>query len=494
MDDIVENDVEDQLEDNVAAGVGLAELLDQQGAMNKLSIGRMKMFLSRTTQFLCLYGLLVLVLINLSLTVLKNDTKQLILIENNWSQKPIVDIVVTEDTCPIDYENIINGKFLGTYEGCNCVMGGPVKWNNTYKDTCSRNDKDNCDDIRAVSPVRLDNINGQFLWVKRAGPNFTKLNHPVMGCSLGFKTCGYVDNYLICMPVDQHCPISDIQVVPKSVKTPSGYSALSFNTFYKLIFTRENGKGRPIVDFKFEEGQPCIDPDEHPSPSYVDWHILDRRYSCAVQIEGETHSSRYHKFFSTSSYELYNRIKLIDELRELPDYDVEKYKNYQRSLYWTSWIPWDFECERNTGISRELIAKHINKVRKIADSQSYIFNIALYCYIIAAPLHVIIWTTRSSKYLNNARPVFSFVFGVLNILQLSKVILVIRALGPSIELFQVAARCSDSIANYSLKHIASSLKYNQWADILAVIIEVFTLVVDTGTFFMIRSRNKIKID
>lgn len=497
MNDLAENNGVNPLEDNAFNEAQWIELYNKAG----LKSIRVKDFTSATSKFICLYGILVLVLIDLVLITLENDTKQVLSITENWSRKPIEEIIVANMTCPPEYENIINGQFLGTHHGCNCARGYSSS-GLIFKDSCSQNDEDNCDDIYSIDPVKLDNIKGLVICAKRAGPDFTSLNLPFTNCSNGFKPCGSQHDYFVCMPIGQECPITDINIVPLSAETPSNYSAISFDTSHKLIFTRDSfhhHRRFPIVDFKFEEGQPCIDPREHPSPMDAEWYVLDRRYQCTVEIEGETRNPRYHEFFSVSDYELYAYINLTDLLlRELPDYDVEKFKKYQRSLYWASWVPWNFECERQTGITREHIVKHIDKVRAIADSQSDIYYIALCGYLIVAALNIYVWVkraiTRWTKLLKKARQILSTVFGILELIELITIILNTRAIGAYLQTLQAAAHCSDSIANYSLSHITQSLKYNQWVDLLAVFVVVFVLAIEGGALYILLSTNKIKRD
>ena len=487
--------------------------LSPQYVLNILQSKEMRDLNSLAHKFVGLYWIAVIILTSLIQSALNVDINQLTFFIDNWYQKPIVDIITNSHACPRGYENIIDGQFLGTKCGCHCVRQVFWKWNDTYYGPCSHNAKvhgrDKCENVPALYPRRLDRINDRVVCVKRAGPNFLQLNFPFTNCSNGFKPCGPKHDYFVCVPIEQECPITDIQITPLSDATLSEYEAIYFNRSHKLIFTRDklhNLHYLPIVDFKFEEGQPCIDPDEHPTPLNVEWHKLDQTYNCSVTIEGETRSYRYHEFFSISSFELYSSMKLIDELKKIPGYDVEKFKKYQRSLYWTSWIPWNFECERNTGKSRLFIAEHlvghIGRVRDIFKSQWHISSLAYYGTSIVAIFSYIIWAGTTSKHqsktlcLYYVRSVLSILFGSWTIIQVSKLILEIWSLEPSFEFLKSFAHCSDTIANYSLKHTILSLKYNRWADMIALLVLTFTLALDLGNILMqllvLRFRNKFK--
>lgn len=458
----------------------------------------MKNLLPKTVFFSCVYGLVALLLTKLTLATLINDTQQLELIPTSWNQRSIVDIVVVNGSCPEGYENIVKGLFLGTKQGCDCkdrLTLSDILYNmdSLSPDKCSTKDeKSGCRNIPKIDPLEIDRVHDARICAKRTGPNFFEMSY----CSVKHNDDVKLCNSTIIQPLDREPPVSDIQIVSRESEMPVGYMALTFNSSHKLIFARQIGRS-PFIDFKFEEEQPCIDPDEYASPIGASWHKLDQKYGCSVEIAGTTINHRYQKIFTVPTVELYSSFELLEKLKTLPDYDVTKFQYYQRSLYWSSWIPWDLECEKTSGHSRQTVVEHINEIKDIAVEQENIYDLIWYGYFLMAGLHYIIVVEspkpRVRKFWNKIRQALLFIFSVVEIAGLIRIVWKTQSLRSSIELFE-GASCSDTLGNHTFHHIALSLKYNQYADILATSILLLTLVVEVGSFLIERSTIKYKIE
>lgn len=452
-----------------------------------------------TTIFSCIYGCLALILMRVTLKTLIADALQLEIISDNWNQSPLVDITVVNGTCPQGYENIMKGFFVGTQEGCDCrgitseyVPLGKRDSLNIY--SCGNDErKAGCRDISKIGPFEINKINNIRICAKRSGPNFLEINSNSHSCRDNSKLC---ESGVSCIPFHQECPITDIQMISVESETPSEYTALPFNSSHQLIFTRQSNHP-PFIDFKFEEGQPCSDPTETPSSGEATWHILDRKYGCTVEIAGNVANQRYHKLFPvTSSFELYSNNGLLQILRELPEYDVNKFRNYQRSLYWSTWIPWDLECESELGYFnfRQTAVEHIKILNTfVSDLNSYCDLIWYGYYAVAGLCFVILVSKNPGNRIlwNKVRQGLVLIFGIVQIIAVTGFLWRSQLLRVSIEYF-AGVKCSDDLGNYSFWHTISTLKYNQAAHILAVLVLLFTLVVEVSSFLRDRSIYKLK--
>jgi len=57
---------------------------------------------------------------------------------NNWSLKPLVDIVASQNGCPSGYENLNDWEWPGTVAGCDCIFSFKY-FNRLYTGYCDSN-------------------------------------------------------------------------------------------------------------------------------------------------------------------------------------------------------------------------------------------------------------------------------------------------------------------------------------------------------------------
>ena len=273
----------------------------------------------------------------------------------NWNAYPIIDIVSTnKSVCPLGYDILINDKFPGFKKGCYCNNTGEL-----FLDSCKDIDgfELSCQGISEIKKEKYKIYRKSILCGKRTLNDYFKLLKENLvrrrDCEAGYKNCGIIDskNYKLCLPENENCPINMIHFIDENDNFMSNYdfnfTKINLDQNKTLIFTRDNIKGKILIEFKIEDGPPCADPLFTNSQTNFTKFKLHPKFSqdqCSPLQSDLNYDERYEEL-DRYSYDLIleqNHIK--DKLITISALNYQNTIINQTSLFSRNYINFDKQC------------------------------------------------------------------------------------------------------------------------------------------------------
>jgi len=294
------------------------------------------------------------------------------LLEHNWKKGPIIDIIETENqTCPDNYQHMIDDYWPGTIEGCLCKT--------IFKGSCRSQISSSkmCTNIQSIDKYHYKLWKNKYLCALRLPTNYRDIYYKRETCQSGEKRCGILDSIgnVLCIPNEFSCPINYIKIISnqeykKNVdkyKNITNLQVINYTQQEKLLFSNMNHNGKVLVEFRISQNTPCADPD-YENNGNNDMYILDKFYKrnkCLSEISGKRLDERY-EYLDTYSYSnLVEDNSLINLLKKLPFFPIETTLNHSVNLYMRNYIGYTIPC------IDKLIQKNIT-MDQISSSVSYI--------------------------------------------------------------------------------------------------------------------------
>jgi hypothetical protein len=200
---------------------------------------------------------------NFSQTNFTAQSNVLQYIRTNFDTAPINDIVLSTPAmgCPDSrYHAVPLYRWDGLIAGCYCAFEGKL-----LAQACSENSLTGCRYLRPMPVSTLSTWKDNIFCVKRLTNTIQNLDpNNYYLCPTGFTTCGM----RLCIPNGEQCPITDIQVIPKS--QTASLKASYYTTFstyggtHALIFAREYDRPAVVNLAVSPTDLPCLDPNQKP--------------------------------------------------------------------------------------------------------------------------------------------------------------------------------------------------------------------------------------
>ncbi|CAD8184806.1 unnamed protein product [Paramecium octaurelia] len=337
--------------------------------------------------YFCLLGTTLLVLSIISYYFYCDAFDNYKLIIENWQQQPIESIRMTFDNCNDGEINLINYKWPGTVDGCDCRYGLrllAVQTNNHHtwipRNKIYNNHACNitqrawgCVSVYAKNPIDFHRFpsktqkEGFKLCAVLEKDNSFYSRHPDSNeCPKGQIKCGNQPDYFYCTSQPQ-CPVFEIgfkgasEVQDAQEQTEKGFT---------LLYNRKSEYKLPLVEVRVSEGKGiCMKNHERGLTSGRTEYSLMRENKTECEID-----NRFIKLQSSNEVEFYesnNQLKLQDQLR---GYEIST--QYQWGLYGRGYIEWKMSCRGETFdnfIDQEQILEEILHTQKLLMIVSIIY-------------------------------------------------------------------------------------------------------------------------
>ena len=238
-----------------------------------------------------------------------------------------------------------------------------------------------CRVIPRNDPVPLNVWRSSFLCAKTRRESYLDLHRTSARsnkyCPNGLKQCGKLDTLgnLLCIPLEDTCPINKIVIQPESKEPPSDfkYKDLNLADKFKLYYTNEAIQEKILVHIKISEGDVCVDSNQHNTKFPGKSYILDGDYNnlgCTNKIRNSEYDNRYEMIDTYPKQQVYfdNGLKYL--IGKLPEYPLSNL-NADLSIYLRPYIGWKIysssSSDEDLGIVKtlSLTVSHISTLKLI---------------------------------------------------------------------------------------------------------------------------------
>ena len=350
---------------------------------------------------LIVYAAATIIITSLSFFSLKNDSRILIDIVNNWHTGAIIDIKVA-NVCPGDYEEAFNYTWPGTTSGCFCgniSLISKLYFNlhhDMYVGFCSF-DKSwaGCRDAYSANSKLVDvwsrvNNTDMRLCVRRSQDSWANMaGKSGESCQDNtLKKCGISADLTFCT-TEAQCPINDIQV--RSLTLPaddaelwsctpdSNCQVMAEDSSSAKILQYQRGDtfdALPTAQFSINEYGMCKDMTKNDiTPGREEFDLLNQKRSTC----NKDGSSRWNTSDSMTEAQLFDLNGLANTINRLLPFKYYPFgqngSKYQWSMFSRSYIPWNIDC-------RSDMSSVIAKSSSIQDLRS--FHLVLFIITVIA--------------------------------------------------------------------------------------------------------------
>jgi len=309
---------------------------------------------------------------------IRGDADIMIDITKNWETKAIVDIQVSPNGCPYNYETAYNYEWPGTYSGCWC---GDISnywrnyyevWKDIYSDYCTWNQsRAGCSEIRSTSsmPINiLSSVNNtrMSLCVQRSSETWMNVaSYSGNTCPPGKIKCGLSVENTFCVNNGTKCPINDIQMT--QLDLPRDYNVLSQcnETNNCLIFSQDWSSAQiikykrgdtfdalPTAQFRLNEYGMCKDSGQDDVTPGRSLFLLLRRSRSSCGREGDSFWNKtLYQVSESKLFDLNGISSTIQYLKRFGYYTWSRSgDDYKYYLYSRSYVPWKVSCRDQMSI------------------------------------------------------------------------------------------------------------------------------------------------
>jgi len=391
-------------------------------------------------------------------------------ITKNWQIGPIVDIVtIPTNTCPDNYSFVLNYKWPGSKDGCDCVG----KFNLTAnKDNENRIKQGPCSSLLIALGCRslkktemtfVNSWNNMTICGKRNNTTYLiSYKNSVVSkkdCPIHLKHCGEIDSLgnILCLNQTEKCPLNNL-ILSKKLGN-------MINTDHKV---------KVSVEFEVSQGEICINKNETNILSETVYDLINQKKSlkCSTKLNDEifeniTNDERYFNLSSVKTYDFFLQTQLNKIYNELVKIDAfpKAFFEYDISLYSRNYIGWNKTCE---SLIYEVLEVDFILSRIESISTFYlIFSliILIYCMLFIMILKELL---QDQFYLNIGILMFYNVIVGFILFLLIYDFFCIRKSRDTLEII-VMKGCSDQLTNLLFKYILSSINEIERLFILTII-------------------------
>lgn len=420
---------------------------------------------------------------------------------DNWRTQPLVDLKVSQTSCPPGYTSLIDRFWPGTIPGCDCRFS--VKYiNDLYTGSCDQNQTEaNCYDIYAKSSQPLPRVYSNLICGARGGDTFEKAVRPDLKgeCPDGYyKSHEGTLNNVICLKNSDPQPISNIMLLEPNSDTPPGYTELVLTDGYRLAFTKTSDS-LPMIRFRLTEHEVCADKSQYTkTPGRGLYKLINTNnyYSCSNKLGGVYYDNRYLRIGEVRESRLFNDNGVTRILATLPLYPMGDADNYNWGIFQNAYYRWDLACEEEKGYDRAYFIQLITRAVQVGNKQLTLMFVCILNTIICSCIFGIISIVIAIKQLNPGyygsksklicfsvtSNVIKWGFYALKVVYLSKCIHIINQYQDSIVMMN-AAQCSDDMANRYMSDYGESLlgaKSKNHTSLIMTIVSISTSLLFLG--------------
>ncbi|CAD8199615.1 unnamed protein product [Paramecium pentaurelia] len=432
--------------------------------------------------YFCLLGTALLILSIMSYYFYSDAFDNYKYIIENWKQQPIQSIRLSFDKCNNEEINLINYRWPGTVDGCDCRYSFrllSIKTNNHHtwfpRNKIYNNHACNitqrawgCISIYAKDAINFNRFPTQnqkegfkLCAILEKDNSFYSHLPELDECPKGQIKCGNEVNYFYCTSQSE-CPIfeigfKDVTLIDNSQEqTEKGLT---------LLYNRKSEYKLPLVEVRVSEGEGiCMKNHLRGlSNGRVEYPLM-RENKTECQID-----KRFIKLKSSNEVEFYesnNQLKIQDQLR---GYEISK--QYQWGLYARGYIEWKMSCRGemfDNFIDQEQILEEILYTQKYLMIVSIIFFIiisVIWSYIQAHTLQGGDWPCIKGRGTEESNTIFYLEILTKIILQSLQAFIIIMSFSRTKEesnfLESVISRnCSDEYVQIQLEYLRDMLSEN----------------------------------
>jgi hypothetical protein len=335
-------------------------------------------------------------------------------ISANWRKQPLLEIRMSPSSiavCDSGFTPLIEDKWFGTVEGCNCVGSYSYRIpisnrNRLNRMTCSFNmTLGGCRRVDSTPAMSLNVWKGRNICVRKGQKTYDEYSKNSAdknkGCLSGYKQCGLLDSLgnLLCEESRNECPINKIVVQNANIQEPSDYkyTKIELDSNMVLYSTNQAIDREIISEIKLSEDSPCVDPGELNSNS--EKYILDRQfdnYVCKKKINNNLIDTRFKLIDSTQKYDLYTQNGIKGIINLLPYYPLSSLDS-KISIFSRSYIGWKSSCYRDSVLNPDIVYKLSSELDSISTSKIVIivFSFLLLVYFIVSVIFK--WSSSSNN-------------------------------------------------------------------------------------------------
>ena len=337
--------------------------------------------------FLFAMTLTSMIYIILAYSSLYDNTFQYLQLIDNWKQPYISNISSTlSPDCPGPSISLINYKWSGTHNGCDCreIWFPDADISKIiYQSACDSNQTSaGCVNIYPIRGRNMENWVGYRKWCgqRAENQNFIQTADKTKregGCTSGYKNCDENGdkNFRFCVKKDSSCPITALWIGKDQPVKGEFNESLVFDEEkgLKIFWSRSQQDRLPISEIRVSEGGVCMDNKIQ--------NIGKGRSDYILSINDRTHCSeideRFQEIDKLTEKEFFYYNKLDTLVLTLPEFYLSSSALY--GFYYRNYIPFNINCRSYIGEMVEFQdkANSINSFQFILMIVSIMFSILL---------------------------------------------------------------------------------------------------------------------
>ena len=266
-----------------------------------------------------IYLILNIILIFYSITIII-DYRSPKLEKDAEFEKYFIDDLQINDTCPLNYVEKTFGIYEGSNAGCYCNSN-----NSLYNNECTYEQKYklNCSDVKKIKSMMIKNYEGKQFCIKREKQYSYYLQNNFLSignCPNNYYNCGIIDsfNQSLCLPNANECPINKIVIDQNN--TSENDTTYKLNNGKYIHISNNETNSKIIYDFALTDiDYKC---------QYPDKNIIKYHYDLENKLICEMKDDSFKKTIdSMSKKTIYEDNKIYDEIKNLPNYPLDKIEN-----------------------------------------------------------------------------------------------------------------------------------------------------------------------
>ncbi|CAD8045970.1 unnamed protein product [Paramecium primaurelia] len=336
--------------------------------------------------------LIILGIILLTLSILSYSSFQYT-IDNyeyiilNWHQQPLVQIKITNGSCSQEEEPLIEYKWPGTIDGCDCSTKRRLLQEENIQSQklnqlivgkqCNQTQlRSGCSTISSINekqfilfPSSNNKTGFQLCATREKDNNFYKWAPKSKDCRDGFLKCGENDDQFYCTQ-EKVCPIRRIGLKSKNIlENYEEGNTLDQDT---IIYSRISNEYLPVAEIRIGQGGVCLRNNEYGITNGREDYPLMR-----IKRKECQYDPRFEEVALTTEDIFYNINGLSNLSEVLNGYEISNQTKW--GLYQRSYIPWKMKCrgqELNEFLNQQIY------LNEILDGQTSQLIISVFFFVI----------------------------------------------------------------------------------------------------------------
>ena len=431
-------------------------------------------------------------------------------ISNNWFTGPINSIISVNknETCPANYEQMINEKMVTQYEGCDCRKSFYYGFtSDIFMGQCTYAQK-----IIGCSNIMNEDENGVKLlktWknvnlcVDRMKLNYFDILPSVKSqCPADYKQCGLDSNHFgLCFPSNIECPINNIMFSNYPNLNNNQYNnKIKLNEDWYIYYSNKFTNNSLYVNFKYSEGRICINPKEKNLKENFLYFKHNNNYNfyntnykikrtCLSKLGKITFDERYTQVDSTSKFKFYMDNHILDKVENLANYKAQEMINSHSYLFSRSYIYWSPHCNEKNNLEKLSL---INEILNLTVFDGF-FDV-LIMFTIVMIVFFIVFVPLGKIFKFNYNVIVNFLFLILSIVFLIVTITVTLLVNRKFKQMNKMSnfKCGDYITNHSFNRVVNDINKLCICGLKMIIGQMITIVLFLMNLFLIKNINLTK--